>query len=685
MINASFAEVASFSCRWLICTVLVVIALNEVAAQRPGVPATVPSQDEVEQLIDGSLDDESAEAGDLERISELRAFYLQNPLDLNEVTVEQFAALNLLSPAQAQAIVRRRAQAGDYLSELELQAVPGLTTDDVRALMPFVEVASGSSAVVDKLKARIKDAVGFAAFRSGYQTTSANVDNWLGPRLPIYLRVRATAGRQFSIGVVAENDAGEQYGGSNNPLLFDYVSAHAYADELPGFIKTVALGDYGVNWGQGLISYTGFGTGKSALVMNVQRNGRWLIPHASVREVGFFRGAAAVAKRGPWKAMAMASRTRPDGALDTLDPLIDDVAFGTFRLGGFHRTANEVAGRRANTATSFGGALSYEKRWGRLSIHYLEHNFEVPFGQKDQLYQRFDFTGDRLQNASLAWQTFLGPLTWFGEAAVDGRDATAILTGIQMGLDRRTDVAIVARRYDAAYRTLYNNVFGTSRRPENEEGVYLSIRSQLKPEWVAQGFVDVYTHPFARFRLSRPSTQYDGLFRLTYDKRRKHQVYAQLRHRVAERDLGRSESPTLRTVEPYVRTSLRVQGRLAYSKSLTFRTRVEFARTQEQGEVFTGTVVYQDILLKPLGSRFSATGRIALIDTDDYSSRIYAFENDLLYRFRIPAYYGQGYRTYLNLRFRASPDFTAELRGAFGRRAGSDDQVEVAGQLRYRF
>ena len=669
--------------------VLIGCCVQGAAAQTlepgPDQPVTAPSQDEVEQLIDGSLEDEDAEAGDLERIAETRAYYLARPLDLNRADAAAFDALNLLSPAQVAAILRRREEAGDYLSPLELQTVRTLSLDDVRALLPYVTVRRGPEELLTTLRARLRDATGFAAMRSGYQSTSANVDAWLGPRLPFYLRVRRTAGRQLSMGLVVENDAGERYGGPDNPLLFDYVSAHLFADELPGPVRTVALGDYGVNWGQGLINYTGFGTGKGAFVMDVQRNARWLIPHASVREQGFFRGAAAVAELGPVKVMGMASRTRPDGGIDTLDALTGEIEFASFRLGGLHRTPNEVAGRRSNTATSLGGAVGVEASWGRVSAHYLEHRFDVPFAPGEPLYQTFNFEGDRLRNASLAWQTFLGPLSWFGEAAADGNRETALLTGVQLGLDRRTDVSVVYRRYSAAYRTLYNNVFGTSRRPENEEGLYFGLRMALAPRWTLQGFGDLYRHPFARFRLSRPSVNQDALLRLTYERRRRYGVYVQARYRDSERDLSRAESGRLRTVLPFRRASVRLQGQLSFSKALTLRTRVEFARSEEQGAVSEGTVVYQDLLWKPRGRDVSATARIALIDTDDYASRIYAFENDLLYRFRIPAYYGQGYRSYLNVRYRPHPDLTLEARGAFGQRRGSPDQVEVAGQVRYRF
>lgn len=668
---------------------LFLLATTVVLAQAPEPDAeAVPNatQDEVEQLDDGSLEEEEGEGtADLERIAEARAYYAQHPIDLNSATRESFAALNLLNPAQVNAILEYRAISGDFISPLELQSVRSLSLDEVRILLQYVTVKEGVANAVKTIKARVKDATGFLASRTAYQTTTQNTDNWLGPRLPIYIRARWSAGRQFSAGIVVENDAGEPYGGSNNPLFFDYVNVHLYADELPGVIKTVALGDYGVNWGQGLITYTGFGTGKGAFVMDVQRNPRWIIPHASVREVGFYRGAAVAGEVGPFKVMGMASRTRPDGAIDTLVGDDLEFEFSSFRLSGLHRTANEIAGRNANTATTFGGAVSWDKKWGRISVHHLQHQFEVPFVPGGALYQNFNIASDRLSNTSVAWQTFLGPVSWFGEAAVDKNNETAVLTGVQIGLDRKTDMSIVYRRYDVGYRTLYNNVFGTSRRPENEEGIYFGVRMQVAKEWVLQGFGDLFVHPFARFRSSTPTSNQDGLLRLTYEKRRKHGVYVQVRHRDSERDLSRAESTTLRTIEPFVRTSARIQGQVSMSKQVTLRARVEFARTNAAGRISEGTIVYQDLILKPTNFPVSLTARVALIDTDDYESRIYAFENDLLYRFRIPAYYGQGYRGYLNLRWRASRKLTAELRGALGRREGADDQVEVATQLRYRF
>ena len=58
------------------------------------------------------------------------------------------------------------------------------------------------------------------------------------------------------------------------------------------------------------------------------------------------------------------------------------------------------------------------------------------------------------------------------------------------------------------------------------------------------------------------------------------------------------------------------------------------------------------------------TLRYAVFDTEDYNSRIYSFENDLLYAFSIPAFYDQGARLYLLLRYTLGKRFDLRFKYA---------------------
>jgi hypothetical protein len=62
-------------------------------------------------------------------------------------------------------------------------------------------------------------------------------------------------------------------------------------------------------------------------------------------------------------------------------------------------------------------------------------------------------------------------------------------------------------------------------------------------------------------------------------------------------------------------------------------------------------MVYQDFSWQCPGCPLHLDLRYAVFDTDDYHSRIYAYEDDLLYVFSVPPYYSRGYRTYLNLKY----------------------------------
>ena len=87
-------------------------------------------------------------------------------------------------------------------------------------------------------------------------------------------------------------------------------------------------------------------------------------------------------------------------------------------------------------------------------------------------------------------------------------------------------------------------------------------------------------------------------------------------------------------------------------------------------------------------------GRLAYFHTEAYNSRLYAYENDVLYSFSIPALYGHGIRSYLNFEQQLGDKITLWLKFASTHQfAQKDEEMEVDAstkseikiQLRYRF
>ena len=71
---------------------------------------------------------------------------------------------------------------------------------------------------------------------------------------------------------------------------------------------------------------------------------------------------------------------------------------------------------------------------------------------------------------------------------------------------------------------------------------------------------------------------------------------------------------------------------------------------------------HQEAIIKPLSSPFSAAIRYAVFDTDNFDSRVYAFENDLFAAVSIPAFSGRGTRWYANLHWRVNKWFRLDAK-----------------------
>lgn len=63
-----------------------------------------------------------------------------------------------------------------------------------------------------------------------------------------------------------------------------------------------------------------------------------------------------------------------------------------------------------------------------------------------------------------------------------------------------------------------------------------------------------------------------------------------------------------------------------------------------------GYLVYQDFRLTPT-STLTIDARITLFETDDFNSRVFQFENDLLYVMSNAMLFDQGQRTYIVIRY----------------------------------
>ena len=86
-------------------------------------------------------------------------------------------------------------------------------------------------------------------------------------------------------------------------------------------------------------------------------------------------------------------------------------------------------------------------------------------------------------------------------------------------------------------------------------------------------------------------------------------------------------------------------------------------RKKAGGEAQVGYLLYQDLRLR-IGNSLKVDTRMTLFDTESYHSRVYQFENDLLYVFGSQPLFNTGQRMYVLLNY--EPFKFLELWAKFG-------------------
>jgi hypothetical protein len=153
----------------------------------------------------------------------------------------------------------------------------------------------------------------------------------------------------------------------------------------------------------------------------------------------------------------------------------------------------------------------------------------------------------------------------------------------------------------------------------------------------------------------------DYLSQVTYKPNKQLEIYVRYRTESKAKNYnpgGAFTSP----VVPKPRQSFRSQLNYRINPAVTFRNRVELIWFDRKGGgAQNGFLSYVDLLYKPMMKKYSGNIRLQYFETGGYDSRMYAYENDVLYSFSIPVFYDKGYRYYLNFNY----DFSKRLTGWF--------------------
>jgi hypothetical protein len=626
-----------------------------------GVPAAI-----IESVF-AEVSDDLPEDMDYSELSDRLAGYLREPVHLNRTDGRELRELLFLSPVEVAAILKHREEAGDYADLLELQSVEGLSLSKIRLLLPFVTLRTGLFSGMTRSKntgARLKQDIMIRYGRviekqAGYRNAGGATD-YEGSPDKLFIRYKLQAGNYAGISLMVTKDAGEAFA----PKAFKSVDLSSANLSLTGkgLMQRIVIGNYRLQFGQGATLWSGMAMGKSGSAAAIPRWGTGLSSSSSHSMIMALRGFAVTMRADRFLITPFFSSVRKDA---TLKPDVNTGVQEVTSLSetGLYRTPNERDKKNNLGEQVQGACVQYLYRGMSIGILGFSTKFSRPFRAGEALYDRFTFAGRNLENAAFFYNHTWKNATFFGEEARCSWNGTARVHGLIAGLSPPLALILLYREYSRDYTSFFNQGIAESAGAA-ESGFYTGFSFSPTATLNIDVYADRFRFPWLKYRVDAPSAGeelYSGvlmknLFRATS---------VRLLCRYKRREENGEPVAAVSSPDPVTRINLRLDLSAKLCSRVEWRSRMERV-TYRKGSLpqENGLLFYHDILYDPLNSAFSGSIRFTVFDTKSYNSRVYAYENDVLYAYSNPAFQDTGSRFYLNTRLRLSKRITIWARYA---------------------
>ncbi len=643
-------------------------------------PGFIPGRDAVAQITpaDGNTTisevlGEAVSADDGESdpamLADEMAYFLDHPLNLNTATQEELRQLHLLTEFQIFSLTDYIRENGELLSIFELQLVYGFDPDLITRLLPFVNLSSQNtkSGKLFGSRTRLKQLLVFRTgvdgnTKSGFIPDTSGRSDFQGDNRALMLRYEAGISN-IGFGFTMDQDAGESFHTESRKFVPDFNSAYLeYRSR--GALKKIVVGDYRVSWGQGLV-LGGYGTRKGTQVL-ISPVTTGIKKYSSAGENDFFRGVAGSWEWGNFNIDLFASRMRTDAGLHFPDnDSLQDSYFTSPDASGLHRTQSELSKKDAVKSSCLGAHTHFRRGnyvWG---LSYLNQQFSHTWVRNSTAYTGETFeSGTNLQNFATDFKASLGKASVFGELAADTKGRMALFGGVLAELHPLVKVSMVYRNYKPDYLALRSSGFGESQGTKNEKGYYLGLQLYPWKYLKAELYADHYSFPFLRYTSTSPYSGNDYLLNLSFYPTREFTLAIRLRY---EKTRERSTStitgiPAMETVQ---KGGSRLELNYVMSKNLKLKSRIEFSYYQVVRESMSiGFYSGHDMSFASNSQKYRLWLRYAVFDIPGWDNRIYAYENDVLYSFSVPAFNSRGSRFIIMGKAELLPGLELNLRYA---------------------
>lgn len=610
----------------------------------------------LEQMAEDLADDDSgAENFMIDNIYEELLSLENNPLNLNTLTSSDLEKIPFLSLEQTESIINFLDKNRPVYTVFELRNIPLLDYNTVELILPFFYVGE-----MEKKKLTVSDVLKYGRHeinfrldktldkRAGYGEFPDSVleqypnRKYQGEDFYNSFRYSFRYRDKIQLGFVGEKDAGEPFFKSGYPKGYDHYGFHFLMKDM-GFVKTLALGDYRLSLGQGLILNNDFMLSKAWVVNNIVKNSQGPKRHFSTAESGFYRGGAVVFGIKNLDLTVFYSNKRFDANISK------DGEITSFKTDGYHRTLGELAKKNNAREQLVGASAKYRFRDLQIGLNSVYHIYDKTLNPTYRIYNHYYLRDKSNFNASLDYSYRGRNFVVGGETAWAKNGATATTNMVQYSPSSEFTVSVLWRYLPITYNALHARTFSESNRVQNEQGLYIGTTFKPYRKISVTAYVDFFKFPWLRYSVATPSKGYEIYLLGTYSIHRHSNIEIRYRNKKNERNFTLPDDK-IASVLPYNTQKLRLRYNNTVKDAWNFRTTIDGALYQRKYfETEKGFMVSQNVGYRG-SKKINGDLFFGYFSADSYSVRLYSYEKNILSSFYMPSFYGKGIRLALSAR-----------------------------------
>jgi hypothetical protein len=208
---------------------------------------------------------------------------------------------------------------------------------------------------------------------------------------------------------------------------------------------------------------------------------------------------------------------------------------------------------------------------------------------------------------------------------------------------------------------LFSNAFTENSLPVNENGWYAGISVRPGRGWKLDAYADVFRFPWLKYLVNAPSGGHEYLVQVTYTPNKYVEVYSRFRQETKGQNMANGNAGISPVVDvPQINWRTQVSYRVSTAWLLRSRVEAVWYANNVAAQKETGFLFFTEVHYKPAFKPYSFNGRVQYVETGGYNTRLYAWENTVLYNFSIPAFFDKSFRYVTTVNYRLTNRFNGK-------------------------